>query len=144
MLTPSMEDYLKKVYILAGGTRYARVKDIASSLHVLPSSVTRMIQKLDDEGYGIYRRYHGFKLTEKGGDIAKDLIKKQQLIECFLYSIGVSENIDQEVSDIEHVISPHTLTHIGNFVNFFEDSPDVKEAYIKYCQCLYHHQEHKT
>lgn len=139
MLTPSMEEYLKKIYYQVSGTSHARGKDIASSLNVVSSSVTRMFQKLDKEGYGVYRKYLGFCLTEKGSNIAKDLLKKQQLIESFLYSIGVSENIDKEVSNIKHVISPHTLKHIGIFINFIEDNPDVKEAYFKYCQRQYHH-----
>jgi Mn-dependent DtxR family transcriptional regulator len=143
LLTPSMEEYLKKIYYQASGTSHARVKDIASSLNVVSSSVTRMFQKLDAEGYGVYRKYLGFSLTVKGRNIAKDLIKKHQLIESFLNSIGVSENIHQEVSKIEHAISPHTLTCIENFISFFRDNPDVKESYIRYCQRLYTNQDIK-
>jgi Mn-dependent DtxR family transcriptional regulator len=46
--TPSMEDYLEKIYMAIEHKGYARSVDIASSLGVLPSSVTKMMQKLDE------------------------------------------------------------------------------------------------
>ena len=49
MPTPSMEDYLEKIYQLIDKKGYARATDIAEALEVNPSSVTKMIQKLDKE-----------------------------------------------------------------------------------------------
>ena len=56
MLTSSMEDYLEKIYELMKEKGYARVSDIASSLSVQPSSVTKMIQKLDDKKLVTYEK----------------------------------------------------------------------------------------
>lgn len=64
--TPSMEDYLEKIYNTIEQKGYARSVDIASSLDVLLSSVTKMMQKLDEENLGIYEKYRGFTLTDKG------------------------------------------------------------------------------
>ena len=50
--TPSMGDYLEKIYNTIEQKGYARSIDIASLLDVLPSSVTKMMQKLDEENLG--------------------------------------------------------------------------------------------
>ena len=51
MPTPSMEDYLERIYQLIEDKGYARVSDIAEHLDVHPSSVTKMVQKLDEKKY---------------------------------------------------------------------------------------------
>jgi Mn-dependent DtxR family transcriptional regulator len=131
--TPSMEDYLEKIYLLIEEKGYARVVDIASSLNVLPSSATKMIQKLDEAGFGIYERYRGIILTAKGKKLAKALAEKHEMLEDFLRIIGVhEENIYTEVEGIEHHVSKQTAFCISSPASFFEDHPDVKEAYIQY------------
>jgi len=64
--TPSMEDYIERIYLLIEDKGYARVSDIAEALEVHPSSVTKMIQKLDKDNYLVYEKYRGFGLTAKG------------------------------------------------------------------------------
>lgn len=59
MPTPSMEDYIEQIYLLIDNKGYARVSDIAEALEVHPSSVTKMVQKLDRESYIVYERYRG-------------------------------------------------------------------------------------
>jgi Mn-dependent DtxR family transcriptional regulator len=76
VLTPTMEDYLQTIYLLSGERGYAHVRDIADSINVLPSSVTRMIKKIDKAGFGIYEKYRGINLTLKGTKIAEALVKK--------------------------------------------------------------------
>jgi Mn-dependent DtxR family transcriptional regulator len=55
----------RKTHLMFEMKGYARVVDIAASLDVLPSSVTKMMQNLDEQGFGVYERYRGFMLTEK-------------------------------------------------------------------------------
>jgi Mn-dependent DtxR family transcriptional regulator len=131
--TPSVEDYLEKIYLLIKDKGYARVVDIASSLNVLPSSATKMIQKLDEMGFGIYERYRGIVLTVKGKKLAKALAEKHELLEDFLRTIGVhEENIYEEVEGIEHHVSKQTAFCISSLISFFEDNPSVKESYLQY------------
>lgn len=65
MATASMEDYLERIYQLIEEKGYARVSDIADTLEVHPSSVTKMVQKLDKSGYVIYEKYRGSSLQQK-------------------------------------------------------------------------------
>ncbi len=72
MPTPSMEDYIEQIYILIEEKGYARVSDIAEALSVHPSSVTKMVQKLDKDEYLVYEKYRGLVLTPKGKKSVND------------------------------------------------------------------------
>lgn len=131
--TPNMEDYLEKVYLLIKEKGYARTVDIADSLSVNPSSVTKMIQKLDELEYVVYEKYRGIILTKKGEKYAKTLAEKHQILEQFLRDIGVSEElIYDDVEGIEHHVSKQTLSRISSLVNFFDEQPEFKTAYLKF------------
>ncbi len=120
MPTPSMEDYLERIYKLIDEKGYARVSDIAEGLEVHPSSVTKMIQKLDKDEYLIYEKYRGLILTTKGKKIGKRLVDRHQLLEQFLTLIGVQhENIYKDVEGIEHHLSWDSITQIETLVEYF-------------------------
>ncbi len=122
MPTPSMEDYLERIYLLIEDKGYARVSDIAEALEVHPSSVTKMVQKLDQTEYVIYEKYRGFVLTPKGKKVGKRLVFRHDLLEEFMRIIGVSnENIYEDVEGIEHHLSWDAIDRIGDVVQFFEE-----------------------
>ena len=124
MPTPSMEDYLERIYKLIDEKGYARVSDIAEGLEVHPSSVTKMIQKLDKDQYLIYEKYRGLMLTNKGKKIGKRLVDRHQLLEDFLATIGVQEsNIYTDVEGIEHHLSWDSITCIESLVEYFRVEP---------------------
>ena len=122
MPTPSMEDYIEQIYILIEEKGYARVSDIAEALSVHPSSVTKMVQKLDKDEYLVYEKYRGLVLTTKGKKIGKRLVFRHDLLEQFLKIIGVKdENIYNDVEGIEHHLSWDSIDRIGDLVQFFEE-----------------------
>ncbi|NMO96861.1 transcriptional regulator MntR [Paenibacillus lemnae] len=129
MPTPSMEDYLERIYKLIEEKGYARVSDIAEGLEVHPSSVTKMIQKLDKDEYLIYEKYRGLVLTSKGKKMGKRLMARHQLLEQFLGMIGVQEeNIYGDVEGIEHHLSWDSITCIETLVEYFKrDDIRLKE-----------------
>ncbi|MED3625063.1 transcriptional regulator MntR [Neobacillus thermocopriae] len=129
MPTPSMEDYIEQIYNLIEEKGYARVSDIAEALSVHPSSVTKMVQKLDKDEYLVYEKYRGFSLTAKGKKIGKRLVFRHDLLEQFLKIIGVKdENIYKDVEGIEHHLSWDAIDRIGDLVQFFEEEPSRMEA----------------
>lgn len=128
MPTPSMEDYIEQIYLLIEEKGYARVSDIAENLSVHPSSVTKMVQKLDHEKYLIYEKYRGLVLTANGKKVGKRLVYRHELLEQMLRLIGVKEeNIYQDVEGIEHHLSWNAIDRIGDLVEFFEESPSRVE-----------------
>ena len=129
MPTPSMEDYLEEIYLLIESKGYARVSDIAEAMSVNPSSVTKMVQRLDKEGYLVYEKYKTLILTTKGSNIGKRLVDLHELLERFLRIIGVNEeNIYKDVEGIEHHMSKSSISKIKNLVQYFEeDSARLEE-----------------
>lgn len=120
MPTPSMEDYIEQIYILMESKGYARVSDIAEQLTVHPSSVTKMVQKLDKDEYLNYEKYRGFILTPKGKKIGERLVFRHELLEQFLKIIGVDEDkIYEDVEGIEHHLSWNSIDRIGELVQYF-------------------------
>ncbi len=126
MPTPSMEDHIEIIYSLIEQKGYARVSDIAEALSVLPSSVTKMVQKLDKDGYLIYERYRGLVLTPKGQKLGKRLLKRHDLLEQFLRLIGVEEErIYGDVEGIEHHLSWNSIDRIADLVQTLEQHPEL-------------------
>ncbi|RLL48100.1 transcriptional regulator MntR [Oceanobacillus piezotolerans] len=136
MPTPSMEDYIEQIYKLIESKGYARVSDIAEALAVHPSSVTKMVQKLDKDEYLHYEKYRGFMLTTKGKKVGERLVFRHELLEEFLTIIGVEkENIYEDVEGIEHHLSWNSIDRIGDLVSYFKDDEkrqsdlrDIQEA----------------
>lgn len=121
MPTPSMEDYIELIYTLTETKGYARVSAIAEELDVHPSSVTKMVQKLDKDKYVNYEKYRGFALTSKGKEIGERLLFRHDLLEEFLAIIGVDkENIYNDVEGIEHHLSWNSIDRIGDLVTYFK------------------------
>ncbi|MGG1660162.1 transcriptional regulator MntR [Brevibacillus sp. NRS-1366] len=128
MPTPSMEDYLERIYSLIEEKGYARVSDIAEALEVHPSSVTKMVQKLDKDKYLVYEKYRGLVLTPKGKKIGKRLVDRHSLLEEFMRVIGVDEeHIYRDVEGIEHHLSWESITCLEYLVQYFQADPNRME-----------------
>ncbi|MFF2753875.1 transcriptional regulator MntR [Psychrobacillus sp. NPDC058041] len=132
MPTPSMEDHIEQIYMLIEQKGYARVSDIAEALSVLPSSVTKMVQKLDKDGFLIYEKYRGLTLTQKGLKMGKKLVKRHDLLEDFLRIIGVKEeNIYKDVEGIEHHLSWNSIDRISDLVLFLDENPSIQSKLLE-------------
>jgi len=108
-----MEDYLERILELINSKGYARVVDIASSLHISQASVTNMIQRLDAEGFLKYEKYRGMALTTEGEKLARSIAHRHQLLTDFFKLLGVDDEvIFHDVEGMEHHISPPTLRAI--------------------------------
>ena len=89
--TPTMEDYIEVIYSLVKNKGYARSADIAEKLEVYPSTVTKMLKKLDVEGYIVYEKYRGIALTENGRKMGEYALTRHELLEDFLRIIEEKE-----------------------------------------------------
>lgn len=120
-----MEDYIELIFNLIQTKGYARVTDLAETLEVHPSSVTKMIQKLDRDGYVHYEKYRGFVLTDKGTKVGKRLLFRHELLEDFLEIIGVeADRIYDDVEGIEHHLSWNAIDRIADLVQYFNNDPE--------------------
>ena len=124
-LTPSMEDYLEMIYRLSINTGFTRIHDLSNILHVRPPSVTRMVNKLTELGLINHEKYGVVRLTELGKLRGHILLKRHNIIEVFLKSLGVTESLLEETEKIEHTVSKETLICIADFLSFLEENPEI-------------------
>lgn len=124
MLTESMEDYLEAVFRLSETKGYVRAVDISEFLSVQSSSVTRMIQKLDEAGFVKYERYRNISLTPLGERYGRFLVWRDETLKQFLQMLRADAGVDEQVEGIEHYITPNTMSLISNLLSFFVSSPE--------------------
>lgn len=131
-LTSAMEDYLEMIYkhILEKG--YCRINNLSKELNVMPSSATKMVQKLSEMGLLAYKRYGIILPTEMGNRVGNILLKRHVIIEEFLSNIGLNDNILTETELIEHNIGNETLENIQMFNEFLSENPDIMTKFEEF------------
>lgn len=134
MPTATAEDYLERIYALIEEKGYARVSDIAQALQVRPSTVTRMVQKLDEQNLLEYERYRGLSLTVEGERVGRSIHRRHKALEAFLHLLGVHDKatVEKDIEGIEHHLSSKTLFRLTQLVDFFEANPDLHQRYCEF------------
>ncbi|OUJ18814.1 Mn-dependent transcriptional regulator DtxR family [Methanonatronarchaeum thermophilum] len=123
MVTEGVEDYLEAISKALEKNEKARTNEIALQLDVSASSVTEMLQKLDKQGYIDYEKYQGVTLTNKGKEIADDVIETHEAIRRLFLMLGVSkENAEKDACKVEHHLSDETITQLKKFVKYIEET----------------------
>ncbi|PLR78504.1 transcriptional regulator MntR [Bacillus sp. V3-13] len=118
MASPSEEKYLEEIYYAVLKNGYTSVTEMAISLNVSVSSVTKMVQKLSKEGYLYYKRYEKIRMTEKGLLKGETLAYNHQILEEFFHLIELDKDqIPQEVANIEYHISGNAVSKIRDFIS---------------------------
>lgn len=106
-LSPSMQDYLKVLYVLEERAERLTNSAVAAALRIAPASVSIMMKKLAEKGCVTYSPYHDIGLTEKGRRVALEVIRHHRILESFLVTVlGMSwDAVHDEAERLEHVIS---------------------------------------
>ena len=116
-LSTKEEDYLESILNVTEIKGYARSKDIADDLDVVPSSVSEMFLKLSKKGLVTYRKYEGVTLTPEGKLIAEQVKFRHTILVEFLEILGVPKNIaDLDACFMEHELNQVTIQKIKEFV----------------------------
>ncbi|HET9375838.1 MAG TPA: transcriptional regulator MntR [Chthoniobacterales bacterium] len=122
----AVEDYLERILDLINTKGYARVADIAQGLKISQASVTNMVQRLDAEGLLKYEKYRGLVLTTAGETLARNIMRRHQLLTDFLRMLEIEEEVVyHDVEGMEHHISPQTLNAIEALMEALRDNPVI-------------------
>ena len=114
--TETTEDYVELIADLIAVQKEARASDLAARLGVAPPTVSKMISRLQDEGYIESRPYRSIFLTEKGNALAEQCKERHQIVLEFLIRLGVDpETAEFDAEGIEHHISEQTLKIMKDF-----------------------------
>ncbi|RZN62968.1 metal-dependent transcriptional regulator [Methanonatronarchaeum sp. AMET6-2] len=121
MVTEGVEDYLEAISKALEENEKARTNEIALELEVSASSVTEMLQKLDEKGYINYQKYQGVTLTEKGREIADDVIETHEAIKRLFIMLGVPpKKAERDACKVEHHLSDETIIRLKKFVKYID------------------------
>ena len=128
-----VEDYLEVISELVDMKGYAATLDISRYMNVSAPSVTKMLKKLDVEGYLEYEKYYGINLTEKGQRIAHIIKQKHGILLEFFEILGIGKEVaNQDAEGIEHHLNPKTIRQIRKFVTFFKANPKVLNSFNEF------------
>ncbi len=117
-ISASIEDYLETIYEHLESAHKIKAVDIAKKLNVSRASVTEALQKLAHKEYIIYEKKHPIELTEKGIEIAKNVIHKHRILCDFFVKILKIEKEEAEINAcrIEHVITQTAFEKIAEMI----------------------------
>lgn len=118
-LSESMEDYLEM--IMRSGEETVRVSDLARSLNIRASSVTKMAIRLKERGMIKYQRYGTINLTEKGKQMAEFLIYRHDVLMNFFSTLNGTNDVLEEVEGIEHYLKSNTVENLSKLTKIIKN-----------------------
>jgi DtxR family manganese transport transcriptional regulator len=115
--TETAEDYVEAVWEFINEQGSCRVVDLTKRFDVSHVTVTRIISRLQREGYVETEPYRPIELTKVGQALAKSSRERHEAVYDFLVAIGVPEEIAEiDAEGIEHHVSEKTLSIFQQFL----------------------------
>ena len=103
-----MEDYLKAIYALEteSGPPVSTTA-VAEALDKTPSTVTSMLETLEERGLITREKYKGAELTAEGESVALEVVRHHRLLETYLmeHLDYTWDEVHDEADALEHHIS---------------------------------------
>ena len=127
-LTESLEDYLEAIAELIAVEGHAHAKEIAAKLNVKMPSVTGALRQLEKMGCIVYNTHYPVQLTEKGREIAEDVIHHHGVLKKFFSEIlGLPlEKASDTACRLEHLIDCDTISRFILFSEAIAKRTDAK------------------
>lgn len=112
-MSAAMEDYLEMICRTAKRGEAVRVRDLAESLHVRPSSVSHMVRQLALSGYVVAERY-GYIIPTEIGRVAGDyLLWRHEVLHRFLCLLNGTVSELATTEKIEHYVDRRTVENLA-------------------------------
>jgi DtxR family transcriptional regulator, Mn-dependent transcriptional regulator len=106
-LSPKKVEYIK---FLSEKNGPVKTNNIADGFGVDPSTITKTIVELADDGFLVYIPYHGVSLSAKGKIMAQFLVKRHRILALALTHFGLSrEQACLEASRFESFVSKDAI-----------------------------------
>ncbi len=132
-LSASLEDYIEAIYHIIAEKLVARSKEIAARLDVSRASVTEALRALSKKELINYAPYEAITLTEKGKEVAEDVIFRHEALKRFFIEVlAIEQSVAEEgACKIEHTAPPEIIQRMINFTEFMQVCPRGGEVMIK-------------
>lgn len=119
MISKSLEEYLKNMYILKMQTGNIRVTDIAKKMNCTKPSVNKALNNLRQFNFITYETYGPIELTKEGENLAKKILETYDIVYLFLKDVlGLeSQKAIEEADKIKFVMSDETINLLAKYVH---------------------------
>jgi len=119
MISKSLEEYLKTMYVLKQKNGNIRVTDIADKMNCTKPSVNKAINNLKEKELVNYESYGAIELTEEGEDLAKKILETYDIVFLFLKDVlGLEvEKANQEAEKMKSSMSDETINALARYVH---------------------------
>lgn len=125
-----MEDYLEVISELVELKGYATTLDVSRYMNVSAPSATKMLQRLDENGYLKYEKYRGIHLTQKGNNLAETIRQKHGILLEFFEILGIEhETANQDAEGIEHHLNPKTIKQLRKFITYLKSNKKFLDGF---------------
>lgn len=119
MISKSLEEYLKTMYVLQIQNEEIRVTDIANKMNCTKPSVNKALKNLKEENLINYETYGKIELTKDGEDLAKKILEAYDIVYVFLKDVLElnDEEAKKEAEKIKMTLSDKTLNELAKYVH---------------------------
>ena len=119
MISKSLEEYLKTIYIINKQNGKVRVTDIANKMNCTKPSVNKAINNLKENNLLNYESYGEIELTKEGEDLAKKIIEAYDIVFVFLKDVLNLEEEDAkcEAESIKSSLTDNTINQLAKYVH---------------------------
>lgn len=127
MISKSLEEYLKTMYVLAKQNEKIRVTDVANKMNCTKASVNKAVKNLKENNLLTYETYGTIELTEEGENLAKKILEAYDIVFLFLKDVL---NLDEksskkEAEKIKSSIEDETINKLAKYVHKVLDLNDL-------------------
>ena len=119
MISKSLEEYLKNIYIIQKQNNNPRVTDIANKMNCTKASVNKSLKILKEEKLINYEPYGQIELTQEGNKLAKKILEANDIVYLFLTEILEEDKsiAEKEAKDIKMVMNDTTINKLAKYLH---------------------------
>lgn len=119
MISKSLEEYIKTMYVLKKQNGNIRVTDIANKMNCTKPSVNKALNNLKEEKLVKYETYGIIELTEEGENLAKKILEAYDIVYVFFKEVLnlEEEQATAEAEKIKSTITDDTINKLAKYVH---------------------------
>jgi len=131
-LTPTLQDYLRIIFLLQKNKGFARVRDISTTLNVGKSTVSAALRSLADKNLVKYDPYEPVTLTVQGEKQAQELSLRHEVVRYFIqYILDVEEDkAERAACSAEHAFEADVLERLICFLAFVGSRTEQGKSWL--------------
>ena len=131
-LSENLENYLEAILVLQNKNAVARVKDIAQKIGVQSSTVTVALRTLSEKKLINYEPYSYINLTPKGKKIAKEVLRRHNVVKDFLQCVLLldEDKAEENACRMEHSMDSIAIDRLVQFIEYIYQCPRAGEDWI--------------